>query len=84
MIKLGANALDWEVGKHGIEIQFDKGNQNYSGTFLPEVAEEQQWTKEDTLKHLIKKAGFYGGLNDVLKDIKLTTYESSKTKLSYQ
>ena len=31
-------ALDWQVGKHGIEIFFAQNNRNYSATFLPEVA----------------------------------------------
>jgi len=31
--------LDWEVGKHGIEIEFKDGK-TYRGTFLPNVAPE--------------------------------------------
>ena len=31
--------MDWEVGKHGIEIEY-KG---HHATFLPEVAEEERW-----------------------------------------
>ena len=30
--------LGWEVGKHGIEIDFTVHGREYSGTFLPEVA----------------------------------------------
>ena len=32
--------LNWEVGKHGIEIDFEMHGRPYSGTFLPEVAHE--------------------------------------------
>ena len=32
--------LEWEVGKHGIEIDFSHNGRKYSGTFLPEVASE--------------------------------------------
>ena len=35
------NASDWEVGKHGIEIDFDVNGREYGATFLPEVAEEE-------------------------------------------
>lgn len=37
-----ANYLDWEIGKHGIRIEFEreKGFKG-SATFLPEVASEQ-------------------------------------------
>jgi uncharacterized protein (TIGR00296 family) len=30
--------LKWEVGRHGIEIEFKHGTREYIGTFLPEVA----------------------------------------------
>jgi AMME syndrome candidate gene 1 protein len=37
--------LDWEVGKHGIEIEFKnpKSGKTHRGTFLPNVAPEQEW-----------------------------------------
>eukprot|EP00968_Pinguiococcus_pyrenoidosus_P001198 scaffold53_cov193-Pinguiococcus_pyrenoidosus.AAC.35 len=38
-----ANAYDWEVGKHGILIDFRVGNRNFGATYLPEVAAEQGW-----------------------------------------
>jgi AMMECR1 domain-containing protein len=40
--------MDWEIGKHGISLRAGA----YSSTFLPEVAGEQGWSKEDTIKHL--------------------------------
>ena len=51
------DALDWEIGKHGIEIFFEDNDEEYSATFLPEVADEEKWSKEETLKHLVRKAG---------------------------
>ena len=37
--------LAWQVGKHGIEIEFTapQASRTFSGTFLPEVALEQKW-----------------------------------------
>ena len=29
------NPLGWEVGKHGIEIEFTAGGRKYRGTYLP-------------------------------------------------
>lgn len=43
--ELASSPLDWEVGKHGIMIDY-KG---YSGTFLPEVAAEENWDQRTTL-----------------------------------
>lgn len=77
--------MDWEVGTHGIEIDFtDNNGRRYGGTFLPEVAEEQEWNQVVTLRHLIKKAGYNGKLEDVIKDMKLKTYKSSKVSMSFQ
>ena len=45
--------LDWIIGKHGIEIDFKHEGEKYSGTFLPEVAEEQNWNQEETLEYLV-------------------------------
>ncbi len=43
---------EFEVGKHGIIIE----KAGASATYLPEVAKEQGWTKEETLSSLCQKA----------------------------
>ena len=78
--------LDWEIGKHGIEIEFVVDDKEYRGTYLPHVAEEQGWTQEDALNSLLKKAGFKSG---TLDDIRgrfslLRRYQSVKFKLDYE
>lgn len=82
-----ADAMDWEVGKHGIRISFkdpDDGRQR-GATFLPEVATEQGWTKAETLAALCRKAGYRGPLRDdaLLKHVKVVRYQSSKANLSF-
>ena len=76
------NIYDWEIGKHGIQIEFNKGRY-YRGTYLPQVAKEQGWNQKETLQSLIMKAGFYGSLDEVESLIKLTRYESIKVDMSY-
>ena len=49
--------LDWEVGKHGIEIDFEVNGVAYGATYLPEVAYEQNWDQITTIKSLVKKGG---------------------------
>ena len=71
---------DWEIGKHGIEINFG----HYGATFLPEVPVEHNMDKRTTLEHLVEKAGYYGDLEDVEKKIKLTRYQSIKLFMSYE
>lgn len=76
-------AFDWQVGKHGIEIEFTGGNRMFRSTFLPEVAPEQGWDQNETLKNLIRKAGYRGDYKNLLEGLNLTSYESSKAELSY-
>jgi len=58
------------LGKHGIYIK--KGG--YSGTFLPQVASETKWTKEEFLGHCARdKAGLDW---DGWKDADIYTYEA--------
>lgn len=41
------------IGRHGIILRKD----GRSATFLPQVAPEQGWNRETTLRHLAMKAG---------------------------
>ena len=78
-----SNIYDWEIGKHGIEIDFDVGHRHYRGTFLPEVSKEQNWDQKTTLQYLIQKAGYYGDLKEVENLIKLRRYQSIKFNMDY-
>jgi hypothetical protein len=44
---------EFQVGEHGIIL----GKDGRRAVFLPEVAVEQGWTREETLSHLARKAG---------------------------
>jgi len=46
-LKRITNPLDFELGKHGIYIRKD----DQTGCFLPQVATETGWTKEEFLSH---------------------------------
>ncbi|KAF3490938.1 uncharacterized protein GIQ15_00455 [Arthroderma uncinatum] len=55
-----AHALDWELGMHGIRISFIYRGRRYGATYLPDVAVDQGWTKEETVESLMRKAGWEG------------------------
>ncbi|KAF4762762.1 hypothetical protein HAV15_005558 [Penicillium sp. str.  len=55
------NALDWFLGTHGLRISFIHRGRRYGATYLPDVAVEQGWTKEETVESLMRKAGWDGG-----------------------
>ncbi|KAB0343141.1 hypothetical protein FD755_016218 [Muntiacus reevesi] len=77
--------LDWEVGVHGIRIEFinEKGSKR-TATYLPEVAKEQGWDHIQTIDSLLRKGGYKAPItNEFRKTIKLTRYRSEKMTLSY-
>ncbi|ELU02099.1 hypothetical protein CAPTEDRAFT_176511 [Capitella teleta] len=80
------NYLDWEVGRHGIRIEFynERGSKK-TATYLPEVAPEQGWDRVQTIDSLLRKGGFKGAITpDVRNAIKLTRYQSEKLTVGYQ
>lgn len=78
------DCFDWILGKNGIIIKFSVDSNSFNATYLPEIAIEQNWTKEEALESLIRKSGYNGIIDDKLyKSISLTTYESSKNTLTF-
>lgn len=82
----GNDYLDWEVGVHGIRIEFvnEKGNKR-TATYLPEVATEQGWDQVQTIDSLLRKGGYKAAIsNELRRSIKLTRYQSEKITVTYQ
>ncbi|KVI09610.1 uncharacterized protein At2g38710-like [Cynara cardunculus var. scolymus] len=84
--EIAANYLDWEVGKHGIVIEFTDPDYNTkrNATYLPEVAAQEGWTKIEAINSLMRKAGYSGAITDsVRKQIQLTRYQSTLYTMHY-
>ncbi|KAI1286011.1 AMME syndrome -related protein [Halotydeus destructor] len=82
----GQDYMDWEIGIHGIRIEFttDRGSKR-TATYLPEVAPEQGWDHLQTIDSLLRKGGFKGTITEeTRKSIRLTRYQSEKMSVSYQ
>ncbi|KAF7820438.1 AMMECR 1 family protein [Senna tora] len=78
--------LDWEVGKHGIIIEFVDPDHNTrrSATYLPEVAAHEGWTITEAIDSLIRKAGYNGRITESLrKQLQLTRYQSTLFTMHY-
>ncbi|CAG8657380.1 1380_t:CDS:2 [Ambispora leptoticha] len=77
--------LDWEIGVHGIWIEFtDDHNRRKTATYLPEIAEEQGWSKVEAIDSLLRKGGFTGRITDrVRQRIILRRYQSAKYQITY-
>jgi uncharacterized protein (TIGR00296 family) len=76
-----ATPTDWEVGRHGIRLLLH----GRRSTFLPEVAEEENWTKEETLIHLARKGGFFGQYDaDAIARSTVSRYQSSKISAPWE
>ncbi|KAI9638689.1 AMMECR1 domain-containing protein [Dioszegia hungarica] len=79
--------LSWTIGKHGIHLTFpspSNPSRTLSATYLPEIAEEQGWTKEETVLSAIKKAGYRGRVeprdeDEVWRSLEVQVYESEKS-----
>ncbi|KAG6002847.1 hypothetical protein E4U21_002732 [Claviceps maximensis] len=78
------DAYDWEIGTHGIRLSFTDRGHRYGATYLPNVAAEQGWTKDETLYSLIRKAGWIGGRSKwKTLELKVTRYRGRKASLNY-
>ncbi|KNA22651.1 hypothetical protein SOVF_032340 [Spinacia oleracea] len=82
----GADHLDWEVGKHGIIIEFTDPDYNTrrNATYLPEVAAHEGWTKLEAIDSLMRKAGYNGVITESVRQlIRLTRYQSTAFTMHY-
>lgn len=79
-----ADPEDWELGTHGLRLSFYYNGKRYGSTYLPDVATDQGWDKEETLVNLMRKAGWVGRRNkwrDV--DLKVVRYQGKKESVEY-
>ena len=59
--------------------------QNFSATYLPQIAPEQGWDKIETIDSAIRKAGWSGRITeDMRRSIKLRRYQSKKCTVSWE
>ncbi|EAA30739.1 hypothetical protein GE21DRAFT_1275767 [Neurospora crassa] len=80
-----ADAMDWELGKHGLRISFVYRGRRYGATYLPDVAPEQGWTKEETVVSLMRKAGWEGSKSRWREvELRVVRYQGKKEKLGYE
>lgn len=79
------NYLDWDVGTHGIWIEFeDDSGRRRTATYLPDVIPEQGWDKIEAIDSLLRKGGFHGRItSSVRESIRLKRYQSSKLEVTY-
>ncbi|KAJ5629066.1 hypothetical protein N7490_011294 [Penicillium lividum] len=93
------DAMDWTLGTHGLRISFVNHHRRYGATYLPDVAVEQGWSKEETVESLMRKAGWDGGGSvarrllraadsgnpwDQVSEFKATRYQGLKASASYK
>ncbi|CRK46679.1 hypothetical protein BN1723_007188, partial [Verticillium longisporum] len=79
------DAMDWTLGVHGLRISFAAKGRRYGATYLPDVAVEQEWTKEETLVSLMRKAGWTGRKETWQEvELKVVRYQGKKESLEYE
>jgi len=77
--------MDWDLGTHGLRISFTHQNRRYGSTYLPDVAREQGWNKEETIVSLMRKAGWTGRASEWrgVKDLSVVRYQGYRESLEY-
>ena len=78
--------MDWELGVHGIRISFYARNKRYGACYLPDVAVEQGWDKEETVVSLMRKAG-WGGRREKwseVGDLKVVRFQGMCESVGYE
>lgn len=79
------HAYDWQVGVHGVIINFlDSQGRRYSATYLPEIAREHGMTRDVAIRELVIKSG-YPGLCDeeLVARMQVTRYQSVVEGIAY-
>jgi uncharacterized protein (TIGR00296 family) len=81
-----SDPMDWELGVHGLKVSFYHHHKRYGATYLPDVAVEQGWTKEETLLSLMRKAGWWGRREKwrEVGDLKVVKYQGKKESVDYE
>lgn len=80
-----ASAMDWTLGVHGLRISFVYHGKRMGATYLPDVAVEQEWTKEETVTSLMRKAGWTGRKEEWRKvELSVVRYKGTKATVSWE
>lgn len=72
-----------------MRISFNVGSKRYGATYLPSVAVEQGWTKEEAVTSLMRKAGWNGSSGNWARIWRegrgeLVRYEGKQVGLGYE
>jgi AMMECR1 domain-containing protein len=76
----------WEVGTHGLLIEFadPATGARRTSTFLPEVAASEAWDRAQTIDRLVRKAGCAAPGAELRARVRVTRYQSTTCALSYE
>jgi len=82
--ELCLHADDWQVGTHGIIINFDAHGRRYSATYLPEIPQEHGMTRDVAIRELVAKSGYPGPCGEeLLARMQVTRYQTLVESLNY-
>lgn len=75
-----------QVGVHGIQIEFPTKGRLKTATYLPEVAQEQGWTKLQAIDSLLRKGGYPDTITEHFRttQVRLTRYKTEKCTVTYE
>ena len=79
-----AHLTDWEIGTHGITINFSDNGIARSAVYLPDVMPEQGWNHLQAIDSLVRKSGCTRAVTEELRSgISVTRFVSTKHSTPY-
>eukprot|EP00930_Biecheleria_cincta_P008587 TRINITY_DN110076_c0_g1_i1.p1 TRINITY_DN110076_c0_g1~~TRINITY_DN110076_c0_g1_i1.p1 ORF type:complete len:367 (+),score=72.91 TRINITY_DN110076_c0_g1_i1:56-1102(+) len=81
-----AHAFDWQVGLHGVLLNFsDSHGRKFSATYLPEVAKEHGMSREVAIRELVAKSGYGGPCTpEILDCMEVTRYQTIVESVAFR
>lgn len=71
-----------QIGVHGVRMSLEP---TFHATFLPDVMLKQRWSKRETMRHLLDKAGYDGVVDDddLLARLQLERYRCATAEATF-
>lgn len=81
-----SDPLDWVIGLHGIQVYVRSRRKEWNSCYLPDVAVEQGWDREECVVNCMKKSGWDGTRMTwkSVDEIKVVRFQGSKASMEYE
>ncbi|CAM9695706.1 unnamed protein product [Chrysoparadoxa australica] len=79
---------DWQANLHGLCVSFsDKNHRRYTGTLFPDVIKRAGWDKDESLRQLFKRSGYFQDPkkdSEIIKTIHVCRFQTTRLCMSFR